>query len=95
MKLIEINAARCQSVEDFYRLLLAELGAPEWHGHNLDALWDSITAGDINHISAPYKVIVGGRQSLAGEITEVIDKIKSLFDEARHARLAEVEFVLV
>ncbi len=46
--------------EDFYQQLLPQLKAPSWHGHNLDALNDSIVTGNINGVEPPYCIINTG-----------------------------------
>ena len=43
--------------EDFYSSFLSKLNAPEWHGHNLDALSDSLITGSIHDIEPPYKIV--------------------------------------
>ena len=42
---IVISAAGWKTADDFYIAFLAAVEAPAWHGHNLDALWDSIVTG--------------------------------------------------
>jgi RNAse (barnase) inhibitor barstar len=60
MREIIISASELKTVDDFYDAFLAAVGAPSWHGHNLDALWDSIVAGNINQIEPPYRVMITG-----------------------------------
>jgi RNAse (barnase) inhibitor barstar len=36
-----------------YSAFFHVLGAPEWHGRNLDALRDSILTGSINRVDVP------------------------------------------
>jgi RNAse (barnase) inhibitor barstar len=45
MREIMICAAELETPDDFYTAFLTAVGVPPWHGHNLDALWDSIVAG--------------------------------------------------
>jgi Barstar (barnase inhibitor) len=40
---IELHGADWGAADDFYAAYFAAVGAPEWHGRNLDALWDSLT----------------------------------------------------
>ena len=60
MKVIELDASGWLTPLDFYEALLASLGAPEWHGRNINALIDSMIVGDINSVEAPYRVVVTG-----------------------------------
>lgn len=59
MKKIALDATGCQTPDDFYRILLPALKAPDWHGHNLDALWDGITGG-LKGIRPPFMIEVAG-----------------------------------
>lgn len=60
MNVIELDASGWLTPLDFYDALLASLGAPEWHGRNINALIDSMIVGDINSVEAPYRVVVTG-----------------------------------
>ena len=92
MKRIYIDVSGCRTTETFYRMLLSELGAPDWHGHNLDALWDSITGGHINEIAPPYHVEVSGSQRVPMELATLLNRVQSLFEEAKTERGIDVCF---
>ena len=47
MRQIILDALGWKEKDDFYGDLLPSLGAPNWHGRNLDALNDSIRGDDI------------------------------------------------
>lgn len=63
MNRIELDAAKWRGEPDFYQALLAALGAPHWHGWNLNALTDSMIYGDINEIGPPMRIDVRGLDS--------------------------------
>ena len=50
MRRIELDAKSWMKILDFYQDLLKALGAPEWHGRNLNALIDSMIWGGINEL---------------------------------------------
>ena len=58
MKLIELDARDWRTVLDFYEALLVALGAPRWHGRNVNALIDSMIYGGINEVDPPYKILI-------------------------------------
>ena len=91
MKRIDLDAERWRTQDDFYAALLSALGAPTWHGHNLDALWDSVVTGDINQVSPPFSVRVVNVPD--GELRGFLVSIGELFREAR-AKGVDVRFVL-
>ncbi|WP_374651829.1 barstar family protein [Rhizorhabdus sp.] len=72
--LIQLDASEWLTPRDFYRALLAELGAPEWHGWSIDALIDSMIFGGINSVVPPYRLIVTGlskaREDAASELSQ-------------------------
>jgi RNAse (barnase) inhibitor barstar len=80
MRVVQLDASAWQTAEDVYAALLAALGAPSWHGHNLDALNDSLT-GDLNAVSAPLWVEVSGLGVAAAEARATADRIGELFAE--------------
>ncbi|MEK8130727.1 barstar family protein [Paenibacillus filicis] len=51
-KVVELIQSHGDRYEDPHVWLKQELGLPEWYGHNLDALWDSITG----HLPRPLEI---------------------------------------
>ena len=92
MQEITLSGAQWSTPDDFYNALLPSLGAPEWHGHNLDALWDSITGGDINLVNPPFMVSITGVRQMPVNCKALVDKFVALISEARSAGYA-VEIV--
>lgn len=83
MRDIEISAAGCIQPSDLYEEILQALGSPSCHGRNLDALWDSITGGDLNEVNPPFRVTVHGALQLSPECETLLGKLEILFAEAR------------
>ncbi|WP_179504647.1 MULTISPECIES: barstar family protein [unclassified Sphingomonas] len=81
----ELHATAWKSSGDFYKALLATLGAPDWHGHNLDALGDSIFTGDINKVSPPFRIIVHKTSTLPGDLRATLLMAAQMFEEGRRA----------
>jgi RNAse (barnase) inhibitor barstar len=73
MKELTLDAAGWQSNDDVYDSFFRAVGAPAWHGRNLDALHDSIGAGQINQVEVPYRLIIRN-YAAAGEVArETVD----------------------
>jgi len=53
---IIIDWKNISTPEEFYSVFLPQVDAPEWHGHNLNALNDGLVNGDINGLNPPYKI---------------------------------------
>lgn len=81
MKVVELNAFRWVGAQDFYAALLPALGAPDWHGQNVNALVDSMIYGDINAVEQPFSVIVrgldGAKRGAREELRCAIDALVS------------------
>jgi hypothetical protein len=98
MRTIELDARNWRTVLDFYNALLAEIGAPAWHGRSTNALVDSMVWGDINSLEPPYTVRVSGLEFVPREVRDEVELVKLDLDEAgRHfhhqkGRSAEVTF---
>ena len=58
MRNITLSGKSWVNVDDFWDDLFEAIGAPKWHGRNLNALHDSVHAGSINKIEAPYRIVI-------------------------------------
>jgi hypothetical protein len=83
MRIIELDATRWKTYDDFYKALLPSLGAPEWHGQNLNALVDSMIWGGINAVEPPYLVRVSGTTMLPKNVRDHIETAKRALAEGR------------
>ena len=93
MKVIALDGSGWRIPVDFYDALLPELGAPDWHGRNLDALYDSL-GGGINCLEPPLKVVIQGAACLSPEMTSFLAKVTTLFEDARREFGADVSLLL-
>jgi len=83
MRVIELDARNWRTELDFYNALLAALGAPEWHGRNLNALTDSMIYGGINAVEPPYSIRIRGTQKLAKNVRDQLETTKRVLGAAR------------
>ncbi len=83
MRQIILDGTEWKVPHDFYRSFLEAVGAPEWHGQNLDALWDSITGGDINFVDPPYLICIEGTTAMPEECKAVVLRFRDLVSEAK------------
>lgn len=60
MNLVTLDARHWKTADDFFTALLRQLGAPAWHGKNLNALRDTMIFGGVNQIDPPMRVEVTG-----------------------------------
>ncbi len=58
MPAVEVDLTGCADEAALWSRLLAALGAPDWHGRNLDALWDGLTG---SLFPRPAALVVRGR----------------------------------
>ena len=82
MREIAIDGSKWKVGDDVYDDLLAALRSPDWHGRNLDALWDSISGDDLNGVKAPYRVVLSVSASWPADVRQLVSKIESIFKEA-------------
>lgn len=83
MKDIRLSGKEWQNPDNFWDDFLESLGAPEWHGRNLDALHDSIGTGSINKIEVPYRIVVQDVSSLPKSVVFLLYRIDQLIVEMR------------
>jgi RNAse (barnase) inhibitor barstar len=55
---LAMDGATWNSKDDVYDAFFSVVGAPSWHGRNLDALNDSIANGQINELEVPYRLVI-------------------------------------
>jgi|SRR6185437_11179445 len=78
---LEVDGSRWKTEEDFYRAILSALHAPDWHGHNLDALNDSIQGGDLNGRNPPLMITIFGSQTMGRDAERIARRFMSLCDD--------------
>jgi RNAse (barnase) inhibitor barstar len=83
MNIITLDGSQWRSYEDFYRALFAALGAPDWHGDNVNALVDSMIWGGINKLEPPYTVRVTGVQSMPNEARNEVELARQALSAGR------------
>ena len=83
---ILIDWSELNSEEAFYKSVLEQLGAPAWHGHNLDALWDSVGVGQINGVEPPYRIVMRGVRHVPEGLVEFVRRVAMVFLDAAMAR---------
>ena len=72
-----------RSKDNFYDAFFQAVRAPEWHGRNLDALWDSITGRDLNDCDLPYRIVISGHSVMSREAAEIVARFQELVEEAK------------
>jgi RNAse (barnase) inhibitor barstar len=83
-----LDGSAWRNEEDFYRAFLAAVQAPQWHGHNLDALRDSIVTGSINNVVPPFAVAVRGAKGWPAPLAIFMREVESIFNEAKSEGVA-------
>jgi len=78
MKELVLNGSEWRTKDDVYDAFFAAVGAPEWHGRNLDALNDSIGGGDINRIEVPYRVAITNYGKISGDAVQMTERLVEL-----------------
>lgn len=80
---IILDGTEWKSETDFYSAFFAAVQAPDWHGRNLDALWDSITGGGINRCNLPYTIRLMGIEKMTPKARMMVDRFCALIAEAK------------
>jgi RNAse (barnase) inhibitor barstar len=82
-----------QSSDDIYQALFSAIGAPAWHGRNLNALNDSIATGSINKVEVPYRITVRNADAMSHKAADFFRKFEDLV-ESLQINGCPVEIVL-
>ena len=81
MRELVLNGADWTTKDDVYNAFFASVGAPEWHGRNLDALADSISGGSINQVEVPYRLLIKSYDRIAPDAKAMADSLINLVRE--------------
>jgi RNAse (barnase) inhibitor barstar len=76
-----LSASDWTTPNDFYDSFFLAVGAPDWHGRNLDALNDSIATGNINQIEVPYRLVIENLSQAGPEARTATEKIIDLIHQ--------------
>lgn len=79
--LVQLEAAEWQTAADLWAALLPALGAPDWHGPNLDALFDSIVAR-LNRVQPPMVIELSGVARAGPAAVAYVTRIREVFEDA-------------
>jgi RNAse (barnase) inhibitor barstar len=94
MKEINLDASAWRQRDDFYNALLTALGAPPWHGRNLDALNDSIGGDDINAVRLPFQIRITNTVSTPPELLRYLQQFAELVTDLRTRNSQEIHLTL-
>jgi RNAse (barnase) inhibitor barstar len=81
MRELVLNGADWATKNDVYDAFFHAVGAPEWHGRNLDALADSIAGGQINQVEVPYRFVITNYNLIGTAAKEMTDNFVNLVRE--------------
>lgn len=90
---ISVDWQEISSLEEFYDSFLIQIQAPDWHGHNLDALNDSIVNGDINGIEPPYEIENINFELVSDYLKDFQRKVFEIFQDASLEKDIHVTFI--
>ena len=80
---IDIDASGRTRSRNIYDAILPLLGAPAWHGRNMDALTESIVWGKLNAVEPPYVLSIHGTVNLPPDGAEELDWLKEEVTDGR------------
>jgi RNAse (barnase) inhibitor barstar len=77
-----MDAVGWTSRDDIYSSFFEAVGAPPWHGKNLDAIWDSIRGGQINKIEVPFRLVFTNYAALSPSLKNDAERFIGVFRDA-------------
>ena len=94
VRIIRLNAKPWRTNEDVYSALLNALESFSGHGHNFNALWDSLTEGAkhdlgpdpgsyLNGVQPPFHIDVANADTSPPAVQEMLKDLADLFAEAK------------
>lgn len=80
MREVVLDADGWRDRADFYAALLPAIGAADWVGGNLDALFDALAGNSA--LAPPYRLIVRGAQAMPVAERDYIGRAERVFADA-------------
>ena len=81
LTVLTLDAAGWRNSDDLWSALLPALGAPEWHGQSLDALFDSLVAR-LNVVGPPLVVAFQGISRATPAAIAYATRVREVFADA-------------
>jgi ribonuclease inhibitor len=92
----ELDGARCHSEADFHRQVSSLLGFGVHYGHNLDALWDRLSADVERPLTLVWKDSAISRARLGDTFDAIVAMLRRVEQQDEDWGLADrFDFVLV
>lgn len=91
MRELLLDGANWFKPDDFYDSFFAAVGAPSWHGRNLDALNDSISTGGINAIEVPYRIVIFNAHLIGPDVRAIASRFETLVQRLQEERECPVQ----
>ena len=90
MTIIKLDATRWHSIWEFYNDLLEKIGAPAWHGKNINALLDSMVySRNVNKIKPPIAIEIMNMDGCPSEVRDEIETLINAVEECIQDELKE------
>ena len=93
MSEIHLSGKEWRNPDNFWDDFLSAVGAPKWHGRNLDALSESISSHSFSRAGTPYRIVVSGVRDLPKSIVFLLFRINQLLNELAAAMTPQGEIV--
>lgn len=83
MRELTLDAGGWINADDVHDAIFTAIGAPSWHGRNLDALWDSIGTGEIKGVEVPYRLVIEKASSAGPDARRMIHHVSDIVEQLK------------
>jgi len=70
------------TIDAFFKSLFEQVKAPDWHGDNLNALYDSMVVGGINEGEPPYVISNMNVSNISDDMMDFQKEVLMIFIES-------------
>lgn len=78
---VSFDFRKIHTFEDFYCQFAQQFSLPDWFGHNLDALWDMVSAGIELPVTITFSHMTSEQRIEFADIIDVMNDAQDMWED--------------
>ena len=78
---VTFDFRQISSIDDFYAQFAQQFSLPSWFGHNLDALWDMVSAGIELPVTIVFSHMTSAQRIGFSDVIDVMNDAQDMWED--------------